>query len=105
MRLRSHGPLVSCSETLERGLTGTGLGRGIEVGHCVQPSLARLPGAGLCAEYRHQNALILWALEAVKGGPSSRQLGGSQHLHRHGISPNPRAEPGITKGRAPSLRK
>jgi hypothetical protein len=46
--------LVSCSETLERGLTRTGLGRGIEVGYCVQTPLARLPGAGLCAEYRHK---------------------------------------------------
>ncbi len=34
-RRSSHGPLVSCSETLERGRTGTGLGRGIEVGDCV----------------------------------------------------------------------
>ena len=46
---------------------------GIEVGDCVQPPLVRLPGAELCAEYRHQDALIPRALEAVKGGPSSRQ--------------------------------
>jgi hypothetical protein len=70
---RFHGPLVSCSETLERGRTGTSLGRGIEVGDCVQPPLARLPGAEPCAEYRHQDALISRALEAVKGGPSSLQ--------------------------------
>ena len=38
--------LVSCSETLERGLTRTGFGRGIEVGYCVQTPLARLPGPG-----------------------------------------------------------
>ena len=65
--------LVSCSETLERGRTGIGLGRGIKVGDRAQPPLARLPGAHLHAEHRHQDALIARALEAVKGGPSTRQ--------------------------------
>jgi hypothetical protein len=38
-------PSRQLQRNLERGRTGTGLGRGIEVGDCVQPPLARLPGA------------------------------------------------------------